>query len=388
MFMFFDFRNYFRMLRLAIREKDRRGRRMARFMMLLVVPFMAPIHAFFCFLDYIFFPRLWRSKLKEPVFIIGHARSGTTLMHRLMTKDPNRYSYFLAYEMFFPSLIEKKILRLLGRIDRKLLSDRFHKKLTAREDKVFEKTRDVHYTGIYSPEEDDFVLTFSCASGMWIVLFPYMDQLDFYHLDEWPKKRRQKWMGGYRQFLRRQLLLNGRGKTHLSKNPTFNGRVEALIEAFPDARFVVMARDPRESIPSLLKMLKDSWRRMGWKDERTEESLQILAQQSIHSYWYPFKALESHPQTKWTVVDYRELVGSPKQTVEAVYEKLGLEMTPEYAAILEEEENRTRKHKTEHRYTLDEFGIDANDLRDELAELFDQFGWENQTPMPAGETIG
>ncbi len=388
MFMFFDFRNYFRMVNLAIREKDRRGRRTARIMMLVVVPMMVPMHFVCCFLDYIFFPRLWKPKVEAPVFIIGHARSGTTLMHRLMTQDPNRYSYFLAYEMFFPSLIQKKFLRLLGCIDRNLLGERFHKKLTAREDKIFEKTRDVHYTGIYSPEEDDFVLTFSCASGMWIVLFPYMDQLDFYYLDEWSKKRRQKWMKGYRQFLQRQLLLNGRNKIHLCKNPVFNGRVESIIEAFPDARFIVMARDPREAIPSLLKMLKDSWRRMGWKDERTNESLQIMARQSIHSYWYPFKALEGHPQTKWTVIDYRELVGSPKKTVETAYEHLGLKMTPEYAAILEEAENRTRKHKTEHRYTLDEFGIDADDLCYELSELFDRFGWENQVPMPAGETIG
>lgn len=376
------------MVKLAIREKDRKGRRTARIMMLLVVPLMAPVHAACCFMDYIFFPRLWRLKVKKPVFIIGHARSGTTLMHRLMTRDPNRYSYFLAYEMFFPSLIEKRILRFLGSIDRKLLGSVFYKKLTAKEDKVLEKSRDAHYTGLYSPEEDDFALTFSCASGMWIVLFPYMDKLDFYYIDEWPAKRRKRTMGGYNQFLRRQLLLNGLNKTHLSKNPTFNGRVEALIEEFPDARFVVMARDPREAIPSLLRMLKDSWRRMGWKDERTEDSIQILAKQSIHSYWYPFKVLENHPETKWAVVDYRELVGSPRRTVEAVYQKLGLEMTPEYANILEGEENRARKHKTEHRYTLEEFGIAPEHLKEELADLFDEFDWENQRPMPAGETIG
>ena len=142
MFMFFDFHNYFRMVKLAMREKDRKGRRMARFMMLVVVPIMVPLHAVCCFLDYIFFPRLWKTKVEEPVFIIGHARSGTTLMHRLMTQDPDRYSYFLAYEMAFPSLTEKKILRLLGRIDRKFLGSRFRRKLTAKEDKVFEKTRE------------------------------------------------------------------------------------------------------------------------------------------------------------------------------------------------------------------------------------------------------
>jgi hypothetical protein len=376
--MHFDFRTYFRMLRLALRERDPRGRRLALFATLFLIPVVSTLHAVCFLLDRILFPKLGRVEVKAPVFIIGHARGGTTLMHRLMVSDGDRFSYFLAYEMFFPSLLEKKLIRLLGRIDRRVLGSRIERALTAREDRTLAATRDVHDTGLSSPEEDDFVLTFSCASGLWIVFFPYLRELDFYHVDERPPRRRRRLLRFYRDCVRRQLYLNGPHKIHCSKNPTFSGRVESLIETFPDARFVLLVRDPREAIPSLLKMLQGSYHRIGWGDERVRESLEILAEMSLHTYRYPFEVLHRHPETRWAIVDYRDLVASPKRAVQEVYAKLGIEMTPAFAAVLEEREKRARAHATSHRYSLDEFGIDPDRLRAELPELFDRFGWDRE----------
>ena len=72
----------------------------------------------------------------------------------------------------------------------------------------------------------------------------------------------------YRECVRRQLYLNGGGKIHLAKNPLWAGRVASLLESFPDARFVVNLRDPRDTIPSLLKLVKSGWKQMGWEEER------------------------------------------------------------------------------------------------------------------------
>jgi len=68
-------------------------------------------------------------------------------------------------------------------------------------------------------------------------------------------------MNFYKECVRRQLYMNGGERIHLSKNPTFCGRVESLLEVFPDARFVVLYRNPQETIPSLLKLMKFSWKR-------------------------------------------------------------------------------------------------------------------------------
>ena len=75
----------------------------------------------------------------KPVFIVGHARSGTTLMHRLMSADGDRFSYFLYWETFFPSLLQKKIIRAFGRIDSTLLGGLIDKKLKALRNARWEK---------------------------------------------------------------------------------------------------------------------------------------------------------------------------------------------------------------------------------------------------------
>ncbi|MNF03812.1 hypothetical protein D3C80_2032030 [compost metagenome] len=51
-------------------------------------------------------------------------------------------------------------------------------------------------------------------------------------------------------------------------------------------------------------------------------------------------------------------------------------MTPEYQSFLEAEASKTRKHETEHRYSLAEFGLDDAEIRRRLATLFEQFQWE------------
>jgi hypothetical protein len=93
---------------------------------------------------------------------------------------------------------------------------------------------------------------------------PYLGEIDFYWVDERTPRQRKRLMRFYADCVRRQLYLNGADKIHLSKNPVFAGRVETLIEAFPDARIVVPMRNPYETIPSLLKLMKVSWGLMHW----------------------------------------------------------------------------------------------------------------------------
>ncbi len=300
MLFYFDWRIYLRMLRLGFRETNPAGRRRLLFMLLVVVPVVSTFHAVCFFLDRIFFPGLRRVEVRNPVFIIGHARSGTTLIHRLMSND-GRFSCFLLYELFFPSLIQKKLIRFVGACDRRWLGGRMDAALKRWEARKLAATQDMHRTGLTTPEEDDFLYTFSCASGFWIVLLPYMGELDFYYVDERPPKSRRRMLRFYEECVKRQLYLNGGRAVHLSKNPTFSGRVESLIEAFPDARFVVMLRNPNDTIPSLLKLLKTAWELRRWDEDSIRRSLRVLAAQSFHTYRYPLEALSRHPETKYAL---------------------------------------------------------------------------------------
>lgn len=366
------------MLRLAWSEPRLRPRLTALFVTLGFIPLYSGITAIFYFLDNLS-PSLRRVRIEKPVFIVGHARSGTTLLHRLMVSDAEQFNFFLLYELLFPSLWQKRILRSLGSMDRVLFRSFFKKKLVAAEDEALEGARDMHELGLFVPEEDDFVLTASCVASTWVALFPGMPEFDVYYVDEWSENRRRNVMRAYADGVRRQLCLSGPHKIHCSKNPSYSGRIESLIEQFPDAKFVVMMRDPREAIPSLLKMLQKTWRSQGWSETRIANSIQALIANSVHTYLYPLQALQRHPDTKWTVVDYRDLLAQPKATVEAIFATLDLEMTPAVSSALETEQRRARPHQSAHRYGLEEFGIDEAQLKRDLRELFDRFRWDAAT---------
>jgi hypothetical protein len=319
------------------------------------------------------------------VFIVGHARSGTTLLHRLMSRDQGRFSAFLLYELSFPSLLEKKLIRWAAHLDRRFLGGAIEARVKRYEERKFRATQDLHPQSFTSPEEDDGVLASSCASGTWIVRLPYMDRLDFYHLDRRPEPQRRRLMRFYAECVRRQLYLNGPGVIHLSKNPVFVGRLESLLETFPDARIVVPFRNPEETIPSLLKLMQMAWRLRRWSDAQMQRSLRVLAEQSFHTYTYPLEVLERHPEVPRAIVDYQELVAEPRRVIERVYAELGFPITPEFQKVLAAEEQRARRHETSHRYSLEEFGLRSDELRSRLADLFEKFHWDRVDPREAGQ---
>jgi len=373
---YFDFATWRRMLRLAWNERNPRNRRKLLFSLLVVVPLVASADAVCFALDPILFPSLRRTEVAAPVFILGHARSGTTLLHRLMSQDAERFSAFRLYELFLPSLLQKRIVRALGAFDRRRLGGAIDRRVRAWEERRFGKTRHAHPMSLFEPEEDDGVLTYSCASGAWIVRLPYLGDLDFYHVDGLPERERRRLMDFYRECVRRQLLLNGAHKTHLSKNPIFAGRVESLLETFPDARIVVPFRHPYETIPSLLELMRLAWRLRRWSDSEMHRSLRVLAEQSFHTYRYPLEVLGRHPETPQAIVDYAELVAEPKKVVGRVYAELGLEMTAGYERRLAAEQETARRHETTHRYSLEQFGLEAGEIQARLGDLFERFHWE------------
>ncbi len=377
---YFHFANYRTMVRLAWRERNPRARGYALAVLLLAVPVVSAFHALCFALDPVFFPGLMRTTVRAPVFVLGHARSGTTLIHRLLSKDRGRFSTFALYEMYFPSLLQKWTLRKLGAVDRHHLGGRIAALLRRWEDQRYGAVRQVHRMGLHEPEEDDMVLYYSCASGYWITKLPYLGDLDFYDVDAWPARKRRRLMNFYRECVRRQLYLNGAEKTHLSKNPIFAGRVEALIETFPDARIVVPVRNPYETIPSLLKLVRGGWKRLGWDAESQARCLAVLAEQSFHTYRHPLEVLERHPETPHAVVDYRDLVADPAAAIEHIYERLAIPIAPEYQALLSSEEKRVRSHRSGHTYSLAEFDLEADAIRLRLKDLFDRFGWDAATP--------
>jgi hypothetical protein len=376
MYFFFDFENYFKMIRLAWNEKVPKARYYYLAVLLFCAPAVAFFHTVFFFLDEFVFPDLKKVEMRDPIFMVGHARSGTTFTHRLLCKDSERFSSFRLYELYFPSLIQKKIIRAIGRLD----EEWFHGFLTGRvrawEERRYGAGRHMHSMGLTEPEEDDILFYWSMAAGIWITKMPYMGDLDFYHMNDWPERKRRKYNDFYRECVKRQLYLNGPKKIHLSKNPMYSGRVASLIEAFPDARFIVNVRNPYETIPSMLSLVRSSWKQLGWDEDRQKQCLQILADQSWHTYHHPLDTLEANPKIRSAVVDYRVLTADPAASIEQLYRELDIAMSDEYRELLASEGKRARDRKNRHIYSLAEFGLEAGAIHAELATLFERFDWD------------
>jgi omega-hydroxy-beta-dihydromenaquinone-9 sulfotransferase len=186
-------------------------------------------------------------------------------------------------------------------------------------------------------------------------------------------------MAFYRACVQRQLVLNGVDKTHLSKNPMFSCKVASLIETFPDARFVVMVRNPFETIPSIQKMMVRNYKASGTDREQIEAALAIVGENSIAMYRDPFDVLARNPQTRRTAIPYELLTTDPAGAMRKVYEDLGLPVSRSSEDAMKRAAVHGRAYKPSHDYSLAEFGLSPAQIRESLAPLFERFHW----PEPA-----
>lgn len=357
--------------------------------LLLLVPLEYLFNALFFTLDYLFFPALWRQKIERPVFIVGHARSGTTLVHRLLAADGDTFSYFLYWEMFFPSLLQKRIIQAIGCIDEKWLGRALNKRLVVWDDKTFGPYRQMHDMSLWNSEEDQFVMRGAFVTQQWSMDIPMMDVIDIFHIDQMPARKRRRWMHHYRECIKRQLLLRGGDKIHLSKNPVMCGWVGALIETFPDARIVVMMRDPAQCIPSVLKLVEITWKAKGWTQPDYARSLQMLTDVSFESFSHPAEVLSRHPATARVVVDYRELTAQPRATVHNVMDAINLPLTDSYDEYLQSQEDAEKSHKTNFRYSMEDYGLSREYMESELSDFYDTYKWPRAADMAeAGNPAG
>jgi len=388
-FVYFDGQYYWAVLRhvWSLRHWPGRNRTLAR--LLVQVPLEYLFHALFFTLDYVFFPALWRQRVSRPVFIVGHARSGTTLAHRLLAADGDTFSYFLYWEMFFPSLLEKKFIRLLGMLDERVLGRALNRRLVAWDDKTFGRFRHMHDMSLWNSEEDQFVMRSAFVTQQWSMDIPMMDVIDIFHVDQMPAGKRRRWMHHYRECVKRQLLLNGGDKIHLSKNPVMSGWVQALVETFPDARIVVMMRDPAQCIPSVLKLVELTWKGKGWRRADYARSLELLTNVSFESFRHPAQVLSRLPGTPHIVVDYRELTAQPRLTVHKIYAALGLPLSADFDRYLQDEEGRARSHKTDFHYSIEDYALSRQEIEAQLSDFYRAYDWPRaDTNQPAAQHPG
>ncbi|MCH2173407.1 sulfotransferase [Myxococcota bacterium] len=336
------------------------------------------INQFCLWLDRWLFPGFLSVEVRKPIFIIAHPRSGTTLTHRLMLADPGRYSFARAYELLLPSITQKKLVRALGWLDRKFLRETLHQWVRSKESSALGDLQDIHHFSLLEAEEDEWFYFMTFASGVSLSLFPYVEEFrEVMTFDQMPQDLQREHMDYYHGCLQRQLYLDGPEKVFCSKNTTtFIPKIETLAQRYPDSRFVHIVRNPLEVAPSLLSLLGSTWRQMGFPEEDIRQGLAVIHATNMAAYERAFEALDALDPSRYHILDYRDIAAAPKTTMTAVYRALGIEMTPAYESVLDELQERARKHVSGHSYGLEEFGLDESSIRSDTPTVFQRYRFD------------
>lgn len=166
---------------------------------------------------------------KDPIFIIGNYRTGTTFLITMLSKDRSRgyvsnllgytFSMFLAVPKLSRRLVDASLPEYRPMDNIKMGSD--------------EPTEDEYCLGTYSK--------YGYYHGM---IFPKkFKDLARYHSFEGLKKDAEKWQGQYDHLLRILTHIYG-GRQLFLKNPAIAFRVKYILKRYPDAKFIFTKRNP------------------------------------------------------------------------------------------------------------------------------------------------
>lgn len=377
--MYFDFATWWRIAGLIAKEPFRIKRALFLWGVFVSLTLLSIVNMLCLLLDPLLFPRVRDQKVEAPIFIVGNGRSGTTHIHRILSADGERFSFFKTWELLLPSVLQHRLVDTLDHVDRAFLGGWFRKRLQQGEDDALGEIRKLHDWQSTGSEEDDFVMFANWSSVSLTFPFPYPELEPLFWTDREPELKRRRILGFYRAMLQRLLYCresDGKGaRIHCSKSPQFTLKMRGLLEQFPDARFIVMLRHPFETIPSLLDLMSQYWRGMGASEELVEASAELLGEIQIAQYKYAVEVVDSLPKEQSIIVDFRELLADPKQIVEAIYDRFGIELSEDFDHFLDEEREAAKAFKSQHEYEPVGQGPERARVAGELADLFSRFGW-------------
>lgn len=327
-------------------------------------------------LDHIFFPGFRKQLVKDPVFIIAPPRSGTTLVQNLLSLDEDRFVHLKMYQTIFPAVCYQRFFDLLIWVDHKL-GDPCGKVLGWCEKKWFGGWDGLHTLRLNQPEEDDALFLYAFESEAIFLLFPFIKELwQAGFPDALPPEDRRKLMRYYRSCLQRQLYANGPKKTLLSKATQSSGSLQALLEEFPDAKFITIIRHPYRSVASHVSLFVPVWQAHSPDIARNGPVAQAYAGLAVEWYKHLFAFRERVKPDQYYCIDYRDLVKNPSETIHRVYEHFGWPMPESCRDQLDHATEQQREFKSKHDYTLAEFGLSPEWIQAELGEVLDAYGLE------------
>jgi hypothetical protein len=330
-------------------------------------------------LDEIFFRDYRDKRIKQPVFIVGNPRSGTTFLQRLLARDEATFSTMRTWEILLaPSIVMRKIIRSLSALDRRLDSP-VHRVLGMLEES-WQEDNVVHRIALRAPEEDEYLLVHIFSTlKIWLYAAMLEEAAPYTYFDsQMPEDERTRIMTFYKRCLQRHLYANRSDNKHyLAKDPHFTPMIDTLYEYFPDVKIIYLARNPLDMIPSYISLKEKEWQLLG-NPVQAYSSREYILDMAQHWYRYPLERLAHAPQDSYIVVNFNDLVGNARRTVYEIYDRFGMRVRPAFDQILQRATTSARNHESDHEYTLDEVGLSRKQVVTEFKDVFERFGFDTR----------
>ncbi len=323
-------------------------------------------------LDYVLFPDFRRVSIREPLFVVGVPRSGTTFLHRLLALD-DRFTTTALWELLFaPSISQRYFWTAIAGLDR-ALGRPLGRLLHWAERRLLGGLDGVHKTGLLDPEEDylGLIPVWGCFLMVLVVPVPALWRLTFLDRDG-SAAEKTRLMRAYRRFVQRHLYFHGQHKQLLSKNPSFTPWIETLSDAFPDARFIGCLRNPSQSVPSQINSILIGAKLFDGRDTTAYWRQGFL---EMLDYYYrhlldALAAMDSHQQA---ISVMETLACEPARTVLGFYQAFGWQAEQAFQERLAEQDRRARSYQSGHTYSLENLGVDADTLNAVFGWVYDRY---------------
>jgi len=321
---------------------------------------------------------------QPPIFVMGHWRTGTTLMHDLFASDPG-LAFPTTYECFFPHhfLLTENTLPKVFKI---LLPKK--------------RPQDDVPVGFDRPQEEEFAMMMLGEGTPYLTMaWPRFGPADSNYLDfkGLSEAERNKWARAFMWFYRRLMLKHG--KPLVMKSPANAARLKLLTKLFPDARFIYLARNPLDVFPSTVKLWRALYSTQGihnppyldsWLDDYVLDMFVRLTE--------AYEA-DRHliPPGRLIELRYEDLVKDPIAAMRDIYARLGI-------GDFTRAEGPMRVYleaQAEHRISEYELPpVLKRKVIERLRPYIDRFGYREavmgdadraaapSSPLPTGEKVG
>ena len=275
----------------------------------------------------------------DPVFILGHWRSGTTFVHNVFSCDKH-FGYNTTYQTVFPHLM--------------MWGQPFFKKNMSwlMPDK---RPTDNMELAVDLPQEEEFALSNMMPYtyyNFWFLPKYMQEYCDKYLLfNDIPEEELKVFEDVFTKLIKISLWNTG-GTQFLSKNPPHTGRVKELVKMFPNAKFIYLMRNPYtvfESTRSFFTNTIQPLKLENISNEQIEENILSVYAKLYHKYEEDKKFV---PEGNLIEVKFEDFEADAMAKTKEIYEKLSI---PGYEAAKEDIEKYLGQKKgyKKNKYTYD-----------------------------------